>query len=49
MRGNAAVMRCLIPSFVADFVVVDSWVDDEGREFFRDKNNDEGIAKSLEH
>lgn len=44
MRGNAAVMRCLIPSFVADFVVVDSWVDDEGKEFFRDKNNDDGTV-----
>lgn len=47
MRGNAAVMRCLIPSFVADFVVVDSWVDDEGKEFFRDKNNDDGTVTHI--
>lgn len=26
IRGNAAVLRCKIPSFVADFVSVDSWL-----------------------
>lgn len=25
IRGNAAIIRCLIPSFVADFVDVVSW------------------------
>jgi Down syndrome cell adhesion protein 1 len=33
MRGNAAILKCLIPSFVADFVQVEAWVDDEGTEF----------------
>lgn len=32
MRGNAAIMKCSIPSFVADFVYVTAWVDDEGNE-----------------
>lgn len=33
MRGNAAILKCLIPSFVADFVQITAWVDDEGNEF----------------
>lgn len=30
IRGNAAVLKCSIPSFVADFVKVESWVDEDG-------------------
>lgn len=30
LLGNAVVMKCLIPSFVADFVQVLGWVDDNG-------------------
>lgn len=33
IRGNAAVLKCSIPSFVADFVYVDSWIDEEGTEY----------------
>lgn len=32
MRGNSAVLKCLIPSFVADFVYVDAWINEEGNE-----------------
>lgn len=32
MRGNAAILKCSIPSFVADFVHVVAWVDEEGVE-----------------
>lgn len=32
--GNAALLKCEIPSFVADFVSVSSWTDDLGNEFF---------------
>lgn len=31
LRGNSAILKCHIPSFVADFIVVDSWVEDEER------------------
>ncbi|XP_044755484.1 Down syndrome cell adhesion molecule-like protein Dscam2 isoform X16 [Coccinella septempunctata] len=31
IRGNSAVMKCKIPSFVADFVLIDSWIADDGR------------------
>lgn len=33
MRGNSAILKCSIPSFVADFVHVVGWVDEEGHEF----------------
>lgn len=32
IRGNAAVLKCSIPSFVADFVKVEAWIDEEGIE-----------------
>lgn len=28
IRGNAAIVRCKIPSFVSDFVHVESWIMD---------------------
>lgn len=30
IKGNPAILKCSIPSFVADFVQVESWIDDEG-------------------
>ena len=30
LLGNAALMRCLVASFVSDFVVVDGWESDDG-------------------
>lgn len=40
MRGNSAIMKCLIPSFVADFVSVEAWIDEEGTEFTINKSKD---------
>ena len=31
MLGNDLLLKCHIPSFEADFVAVDGWVDSEGR------------------
>ena len=33
--GNDALVKCNIPSFVADFVTVDSWADSEGNSINR--------------
>lgn len=30
IRGNSAILKCSIPSFVADFVTVVSWNDENG-------------------
>ena len=34
LKGNNAVMKCIIPSFVADFVSVESWISDDGIAYF---------------
>lgn len=33
IRGNAAILKCSIPSFVADFVSVVAWNDDVGNSY----------------
>lgn len=33
IKGNAAVLKCNIPSFVADFVRVDGWIASDGTEY----------------
>jgi len=38
IRGNSAVMKCEIPSFVADFVSVTHWVDSLGKEYYPDRD-----------
>ncbi|XP_058830694.1 cell adhesion molecule Dscam2 isoform X40 [Topomyia yanbarensis] len=40
IRGNSAILKCKIPSFIADFVFIDAWIDDSGEEF-RLSNNEE--------
>ncbi|XP_053683718.1 cell adhesion molecule Dscam2 [Sabethes cyaneus] len=32
IRGNSGILKCSIPSFVSDFVRVESWIDEEGVE-----------------
>ena len=36
--GNSALIKCEIPSFVADFVSVVSWVENNGLEYFPNHN-----------
>ena len=38
IRGNDALLKCQIPSFVSDFVHVEAWLDSEGN-FFQINNN----------
>ncbi|XP_065563443.1 cell adhesion molecule Dscam1-like isoform X11 [Artemia franciscana] len=33
IRGNSAIVKCLYPSFVAEFLVVDSWISETETEF----------------
>lgn len=41
IRGNTAIVRCKIPSFVADFVSVDAWISDNDTTYtlFNTNNN----------
>ena len=32
INGNDAILKCSVPSFVADFVSVVAWIDSEGNE-----------------
>ena len=42
INGNEALLKCEIPSFVADFVTVESWIDNERNEYFSDTNTNYG-------
>lgn len=39
IRGNAAVMKCEVPSFVSDFVTVENWRDSQGNVYLPGENN----------
>lgn len=47
LRGNSAIMKCHIPSFVTDFVSVSAWIesenDEQPNEIYPTKENDYGI------
>lgn len=38
IRGNSAILKCSIPSFVVDFVKVESWVDEIGNVLLPSEN-----------
>ena len=46
MRGNSAIIKCLIPSFVADFVHVTAWLNEDDEEILPQKNYDGGKESS---
>lgn len=39
IRGNAAIMKCEIPSYVSDFIVVDMWADSDGGSYYPNNDN----------
>lgn len=43
IKGNSAVIKCSIPSFVADFVSVLSWNDNIGNEYIIHRDYAQGI------
>ncbi|MPC99600.1 hypothetical protein E2C01_095026 [Portunus trituberculatus] len=38
IRGNSAILKCNIPSFVADFVSVQAWITDKGDTYYPSQN-----------
>lgn len=42
IRGNSAIMKCKIPSYISDFVSVDMWQDTENNTFYH--NTTEGLS-----
>ncbi|XP_070851120.1 cell adhesion molecule Dscam1 isoform X3 [Drosophila suzukii] len=47
LRGNSATLKCLVPSFVADFIDVEGWIDEEGVEIRRPLPDDSIDGKYL--
>ncbi|XP_043063997.1 Down syndrome cell adhesion molecule-like protein Dscam2 isoform X1 [Drosophila ficusphila] len=47
LRGNSATLKCLVPSFVADFIDVEGWIDEEGVEILRPLPDDSMDGKYL--
>lgn len=45
IRGNSAIIKCKIPSFIADFVSVDAWIADDDTVYTLNNINDN--CKSL--
>ena len=47
INGNDALLKCEIPSFVADFVIVESWIDSNENEYFAEVNTNYGNRSSI--
>jgi len=47
IRGNSAILKCSVPSFVADFITVESWVTSEGQTYTRDSTESKLSMKNL--
>lgn len=42
LRGNTATLKCLVPSFVADFVEVVEWQDEDGSTYSPNSQEEKG-------
>jgi hypothetical protein len=42
IRGNSAILKCKIPSFVADFLEIIAWKDDTGNVYTQQESNNYG-------
>lgn len=38
IKGNSAILKCSVPSFLSDFLKVESWVDEAGNELLPSDN-----------
>lgn len=42
LRGNTATLKCLVPSFVADFVDVIEWMAEDGSTYTANSQQEKG-------
>ena len=47
IRGNSAIFKCVIPSFVADFVSVTSWITNDADVFYPSQHYGNAAAAPL--
>jgi len=45
IRGNSAVLKCEIPSFVADFLEIVAWLDESHNSYVHSDNTAEGLTR----
>lgn len=45
IRGNSAILKCSVPSFVADFITVEAWVTSDGQTYTRESVQSKYILK----
>lgn len=45
IRGNSAILKCSVPSFVADFISVEAWVTSEGQTYDKNSNKSKQILE----
>lgn len=44
IRGNSAILKCSIPSYVAEFVTVEAWIREDGETYLpKLRSSDSGI------
>lgn len=46
IRGNSAIMKCKIPSYLSDFITVDMWRDTDNNTFYPNNSKAEGVRLS---
>lgn len=34
LKGNTGILKCIVPSFVTDFVQIEAWVAEDGSETY---------------
>lgn len=49
IRGNTAIIKCKIPSFIADFVTVDAWIADDDTVYTLYNTNDNCKSLNTSH
>lgn len=47
LRGNTAILKCHIPSFVADYVFVSGWISNDDDEYSINANQADGINQTF--
>lgn len=47
LRGNPGILKCHIPSFVADFVFVEAWIQNENVQLTSETSRDYGIKNTF--
>lgn len=49
IKGNAAILKCNIPSFVSDHVEITEWIDSNGLQYTRDDHFSGNIFENIIH